>query len=61
VSKGQPSQESMPSGIGDRRIEDPKNVSSKHFKHAKSETSTGENTWSRGLVGHMRMELAGGS
>jgi hypothetical protein len=38
VSKGQPSQESTPSGIGDWRIRDPENVSSKHFKIAKSET-----------------------
>jgi hypothetical protein len=58
VSKGQPSSESTPSGIGDRRIGDPENVSSKHFKPAKSETPTEESTWSRGLAGHMRTELA---
>jgi hypothetical protein len=43
------------------RIGDPENVSSKHLKPAKSETPTGESTWSRGLAGRMRTELAGGS
>jgi hypothetical protein len=44
VSKGQPSQESTPSGIGDRRIGDPENVSSTHSNSANSETPIGERT-----------------
>jgi hypothetical protein len=44
VSKGQPSQELMPSGIGDRRIEDPESVISTHSHPVKSETSIGERT-----------------
>jgi hypothetical protein len=59
--KGQPSQESMPSGIGNRRIGDPERVSSTHSNSTNFETPTGESTWSRGLAGHMRTELAGGS
>jgi hypothetical protein len=61
VSKGQPSQESTPSGIGNRRIGDPEHVSSTHSNSTNSETPTGESTWSRGLAGRMRTELAEGA
>jgi hypothetical protein len=61
VSEGQPSLESMPGGIGDRRIGDPENVSSTHFNSVNSEIPIGEGLWSRGLASRMRKELAEGA
>jgi hypothetical protein len=53
--KVQPCRELTPSGIGDRRIRDPEDVSSTHLSLAKSELPIGgKDRGLCGLAGHMR-------